>query len=112
MSGSYTIKKAKDGQFYFHLTAKNGEIILTSEMYRQKNSALSGIQSVQNNCVINEHFHKVQASNEKFYFTLKAANHQVIGQSQLYTSEQGCEKGIQSVKANGPTTIIHDETLN
>jgi hypothetical protein len=36
MAGKFEIKKAKDGQFYFHLKAGNGEKILASEMYRGK----------------------------------------------------------------------------
>jgi uncharacterized protein len=39
MSGTFEIKKAKDGEFYFHLKASNGQIILASEMYVAKSSA-------------------------------------------------------------------------
>ncbi|NND50607.1 MAG: YegP family protein, partial [Rhizobiales bacterium] len=39
----------KDGQFYFNLKAGNGEVIATSEAYRQKASALKGIESVRRN---------------------------------------------------------------
>ncbi|MBP9480937.1 MAG: YegP family protein, partial [Parabacteroides sp.] len=35
---------------------------------------------------------------------------QVIGSSQLYASEATCKNGIESVKKNGPTTVIEDET--
>lgn len=33
MAGKFEIKRASDGQFYFNLKARNGEIILTSERY-------------------------------------------------------------------------------
>ena len=46
---SFIIKKAKNDQFYFVLTAKNGEIIARSEYYKQKASCENGIKSVQNN---------------------------------------------------------------
>lgn len=49
MAGKFEIKRAKDGQFYFNLKAGNGEVIATSEMYKQKASALNGIESVQKN---------------------------------------------------------------
>ena len=39
MAGKYEIKKAKDGQFHFNLKASNGQIILSSEMYKAKNGA-------------------------------------------------------------------------
>jgi uncharacterized protein YegP (UPF0339 family) len=37
----------------------------------------------------------------QFYFTLKSANHQVVLQSEGYTSKSGAENGIESVKNNG-----------
>ena len=40
MPGTFEIKKAKDGQTFFRLKAANGEIILASEMYKAKESAL------------------------------------------------------------------------
>ena len=49
MSGKFELKKAKDGQFHFNLLATNGQVILSSEMYKAKDSALNGIESVQKN---------------------------------------------------------------
>ena len=49
MAGKFEIKKAKDGQFYFHLMAGNGQNILASEMYKEKGSAENGIESVKKN---------------------------------------------------------------
>jgi uncharacterized protein YegP (UPF0339 family) len=39
---------------------------------------------------------------------LKAANHQVIGQSEIYESDQAMENGIESVQKNGAVTKIED----
>ena len=39
----------KAGEFRFHLKAKNGEIIATSEGYKAKASCLNGIDSVRKN---------------------------------------------------------------
>ena len=36
----FEILKAKDGQFYFNLIARNHEIVATSEMYTRKENAL------------------------------------------------------------------------
>jgi len=38
--------------------------------------------------------------DDQFYFNLKADNHEIILQSQGYTSKQNCEKGIASVRIN------------
>ena len=41
---------------------------------------------------------------------LAAANHQVIGSSQMYASQASSEGGIASVKTNGCTTTVKDNT--
>jgi uncharacterized protein YegP (UPF0339 family) len=43
-------------------------------------------------------------------FNLKAANHEVIGTSETYTTEAAREAGIASVKANAPTATVDDQT--
>lgn len=47
MPGKFELKSAANGQFMFNLKAANGEIILTSELYAAKASALNGIESVK-----------------------------------------------------------------
>ena len=39
----------KAGEYRFRLKARNGEIILASEGYKEKKSCLSGIESVKKN---------------------------------------------------------------
>ncbi len=106
MAGWFELSKSKDDQFRFVLKAGNAEIILTSELYKTQASAENGIASVQKNSAIPERFERKIASNGKFYFNLKAANHQVIGTSQLYASDTARETGITSVISNGSTTSI------
>ena len=108
MAGWFELSKSKDGQYRFVLKAGNGEVILTSELYKAKDAAQNGVASVQKNCAMEERYEKKVASNGKFHFNLKAGNHQVIGTSQLYATEQSRETGIASVKANGATTTIKD----
>ena len=46
---AFQLKKAKNDQFYFTLTAKNGQVIAQSEMYNSKDAAENGIRSVKEN---------------------------------------------------------------
>lgn len=108
MTGWFELSKSTDGQFRFVLKAGNAETILTSELYTTKTSAGNGIASVQANCALDSRYDKNEAKNGKFYFNLKAANHQIIGTSQMYASAQSRDAGIASVKTNGPTTVIKD----
>ena len=109
-SGSYEIKKAKNGQFYFNLEAKNTEIILSSEQYTTKTGCKRGIASVQSNSSNKDGYDRKEAKNGKHYFVLKAKNHQIIGKSQMYSSASGVTNGIKSVMSNGATATIKDET--
>jgi len=110
MAGKFEIKKAKDGEYYFHLKASNGEIILSSEMYKAKPSAENGIASVKKNAAIDAHYTKLTDKAGHFRFNLKAANHEIVGASQGYKTEESRDHGIESVKANAPEATIVDET--
>jgi uncharacterized protein YegP (UPF0339 family) len=103
MSGTFEIKKAKDGQTFFRLKAVNGQIILASEMYKVKESALNGIESVKKNAPLPERYAKLTSKNGQFYFALKAANSQVIGNSELYESETSRDNGMDSVMKTAPS---------
>ncbi|WP_323123097.1 YegP family protein [Burkholderia alba] len=110
MAAKFTIKKATDGQFFFHLQAANGEIILRSELYKAKSSAENGIASVQRNAPDDARYERKVAKNGEFMFNLKAANHEVIGTSELYKNEAGRENGIASVKQNAPGARTDDQS--
>jgi uncharacterized protein YegP (UPF0339 family) len=108
MAGWFEISKSKDDQFHFVLKAANAETILTSELYKTRVSAENGIASVQSNCSADDRYEKKDASNGKFFFNLKAANHQVIGTSQMYATAQSRDGGMASVKSNGGSKTVKD----
>lgn len=108
--GKYSLKKAKDGSFFFHLKAGNGQTILSSEMYTTKAAAENGIDSVKANSGNADRFEKKESKGGDPYFVLKAANHQVIGTSEMYSSAAACQNGIESVMENGPDSPTDDET--
>jgi len=110
MDGWFDINKGKANDFYFNLKAGNGEIVLTSEMYASKGSAEDGIASVQVNCGDDARYECSTSTDGKFHFNLKAANHQVVGTSQLYATTSSRDVGIASVKNNGKSKTVRDNT--
>ncbi|MEZ4455522.1 MAG: YegP family protein [Gemmatimonadales bacterium] len=110
MAGSYELTRNDKGQYRFTLKAGNGETILHSEAYESRAAAENGIASVQKNCGSDDRYELKDAADGRFYFNLKAANHQVIGTSQMYTTTQSRAGGIASVKTNGPATSVSDKT--
>ena len=49
MAGKFEVYVDKAGEHRFRLKAGNGETILTSEGYKQKDGCANGIASVRNN---------------------------------------------------------------
>ena len=45
--GEFEIFVGTDGQFYFHLKAENGEIVISSQGYTTKQSAENGISAIK-----------------------------------------------------------------
>lgn len=105
---SYEIKKTQNGKFMFNLKAANHEVILTSEIYEQKASALGGIESVRTNGPVDANYELKTSSANQPYFVLKAANKEVIGKSEMYSSEAAAKNGIESVKKNCSSAVIKD----
>lgn len=102
MAGKFELKVAKNGKYHFNLLAGNGQIILSSEMYESKSAAENGIASVSKNARDDGRYARLTSKAGDPYFTLKAGNGQVIGQSEMYKSNASMENGIESVKKNGP----------
>ncbi len=110
MPGKFELKKSSNDKIYFNLLASNGQVILTSEMYESKASALNGIESVKKNAADANRYERADGANGKPYFTLKAANHQVIGRSQMYDSAANRDAGIASVMEHAPGAPTDDLT--
>jgi uncharacterized protein YegP (UPF0339 family) len=110
MAGTYDLQHSSDGQFYFNLKAGNSKVILTSERYTTKANAIKGIKSVRKNSPLDGRYDRRTSSNGAPYFVLKAANGEPIGRSELYSARPAMENGIRSVKINGPSQRVDDQT--
>ena len=107
--GKFVITTRKNGEFQFNLKATNGQVILTSEGYATKAACLNGVESVRKNAAVEARFEVKVAKNGKPYFNLKATNGQIIGASQMYSSEATMKNGIASVMKNAPEAPVVEE---
>ena len=87
MAGYFELTRAGAG-FNFNLRAGNGEVVLSSQVYRSKASARKGVSAVQLNGRDPARCQPRTASNGQPYFVLLAANGKVIAQSEMYASTQ------------------------
>lgn len=108
--GKFEIKKDKAGKFRFNLKAGNGQVILSSQGYASKSGCDNGIESVRKNSQNDDMFDRCEAKNGSPYFCLKSSNGQVIGNSEMYSSNLAMENGIASVKKNAPDASVEDNS--
>ena len=108
MAGKFELKKSKNDKYFFSLLAGNGQTVLVSEMYDTKASALAGIESVKKNAADEAKYVRLDGKDGSPYFTLRAGNNQVIGQSQMYASAAARDSGIASCKTDGPAAATSD----
>lgn len=105
----FEIKKATNGEFYFHLQSTgNNKIILSSERYTTKAACENGIDSVKENAPKDARYDKLTSRNSQYYFNLKAGNGQIIGTSEMYATSTSRDNGIELVKDQAPTAGVTD----
>lgn len=107
MTSKYLLFIGKDRQYYFSLHAVNDQVILQSEGYTTKQSALNGISSCRTNSPYDARYSKHGAA-PSCWFRLNGGNGEPIGRSETYTTTQARDIGIESVKTNGPLAPLDD----
>jgi len=100
--------RSSGSQYYFNLSASNGEVILTSERYTTKQSALNGIDSVRRNAPLSSRYEKRISRANQPYFVLKAGNGEIVGTSEMYSSAAARDNGIEAVKKAAPSALLVD----
>lgn len=98
-AGKFETFKGADGKYYFHLLAANGEKVLKSQAYTTKASATKGVESVKTNGAASKNYKILKATNGEYYFNLVAANGEIIGTSETYSTKSNATKGRDGVKA-------------
>ncbi len=90
-------KSEKDRRYYFHLKARNGKIVLSSQGYASKQGCERGIASVKRNSKDKTRYESKASKNARHYFLIRARNGQIVGTSQLYKTLAACQNGITAI---------------
>ena len=86
--------------YRFRLKAANHQIILASQAYGSRTTALNGILSVLDNGENVTRFELRESTNGQHYFVLKARNGRTIGTSEMYSTAYNAQRGADAVKRN------------
>jgi uncharacterized protein YegP (UPF0339 family) len=106
MASKFVVKVATDGQFFFNLVTDEGRKLLGSEMFEVKSKVFEGITSIKTNARDVNRYDKHVSKDGKAYFTLKAANHEIIGVSDTYDNEDLRDQALSKVMHSGPDAPI------
>ena len=121
--GKFIIKKTNTG-IKFDLKATNGQVVATSQVYKDKAYCVNGIESVKKNAPLAniedqtvEGYAKQKCPKFEVYvdkkgeyrFRLKAINGQIIAVSEGYVKIASCMNGIDSVRKNAVDAPVEEE---
>lgn len=102
-------RSSHNGEYYYRLKARNGEIILSGEGYTTRQNCYNGVASVKQNAPFDSRYDRRDGFSN-YTFNLKAANGEIIGRSENYTTRTARENGIEAVKREAPDAPIEDLT--
>jgi uncharacterized protein YegP (UPF0339 family) len=94
----FEIFKGADGKYYFHVVSKNGKIVMRSQAYTTRASAVTGVESVRTNGVDPASYKLLQARNGEWYINLYARNHEIIATSETYASKFSAQRSLDSTR--------------
>ena len=88
---------AENDEYYFHLTSKNGRIVLQSEGYKSAAARNKGVEAVKHNGRYLDNYHLHEAVNKQWYFVIKAQNGEIIAVSETYTTKSNAKRATLSI---------------
>jgi uncharacterized protein len=94
---SFQVFRGLDGQYYFHLRSGNGQIVLQSEGYTTRASAVGGTASVRDHGTSLDRYQVRDAADGQAYFVLIASNGRIIGVSETLASRANAERAAADV---------------
>lgn len=94
--GSLGVTRNQDS-WTFELIGAKGEIVLLSENYAQRTAALGGMLSLEENGVLAERY-TLKQTNGGWAIELRAANNELLADSQLFASEAEAAAAIESTR--------------
>jgi hypothetical protein len=107
----FIIYRGRNKQFYFELNSINGAKILSSDGYEANHCCRKGIDSVRENSSCDNRYDRRLAPSQQFYFILTKADGEALAISEMYSTTQSREDGIDAVKRDAAKATIQDLSL-
>ncbi|MBN2540890.1 MAG: DUF1508 domain-containing protein [Bacilli bacterium] len=95
-NGKFEIIKEGTKDFFVRLLASNGQVLLVSQRYSSKQTAVNGLETIQN-AIDQQSFTIYKDKQNRYQYNLYSANSQLIVSGETYSSKSNCLSAIQSV---------------
>ncbi len=108
--GKWVVEIKSDDEYISKLSASNGEVMLSSEIYTTEEGARAGIATIIKAIETGE-FIIYQDKSKDYYYKLKNAQNRLLCAGEIYKSKAQCEKAVESVKRIAKEAIVQDELV-
>ncbi len=108
--GKWIVEYKGEEEYLSKLLASNGEVMLTSEIYKSEDGAVAGISSICRG-VQNGKFVIYQDKNSNYYYKLKSSNNRLLCVGEIYKSKDQCLKAVETVKRIASGSMIAEDLV-
>lgn len=110
LNGKWAVEIKSEGEYMAKLSASNGEVMLSSEIYTTEEGARNGISTIVKG-IENGKFVIYQDKNKNFYYKLKTSGNRLLCVGEIYKSKDQCLKAVDTVKRIAKDSIINPKLV-
>ena len=112
MTATYVLNRNGAGKYVFTFKTHDGQELLTSQAYADKDRALRAIDAARVLARRARNYEICTAEGGQAYYVLKHARWGVIGQSEMYPDSESVLEGITVARAKTRGAQLEDLTDN
>jgi uncharacterized protein YegP (UPF0339 family) len=110
MPACFELKSNDDGEFYFHFVDSQGELLLMSREYPDKEQAAQAINDVKVGSLMTNQIAAGTVPDGDAFFVIKDTAGDVLVKSVLFSSRMVFDNALHAVKDNACIAEINDLT--
>lgn len=110
MPATFELRKNSDDQFYFHFLDSNGELILMSGDYPNKEEAEQAIKDVKVGSLTANQIAAGKVPAGETFFVIKDTTGDILVKSVLFDSRMVFDNALHTVKDNACVADVSDLT--
>jgi len=110
MAAFFELRKNGEQQYYFHFFDRNGDLILMSGDYQEKEQAEQAIKDVKVGSLMSNQIAAGKVPDGETFFVIKDAAGNILVKSVLFDSQMVFDNALHSVKDNACVAGVSDLT--